>query len=209
MKEVHIALHSATHAEREAVKHWLHPAHTADSILMNLGLIDDLKKDAAKTASDIKTDVSNTASDIKKTASDIKTNVSKTASDIKTDAAKTASHIKTDAAKTARHIKTDATKAIHAVEVAGQLCGSNSICVEIAEKGATVLEGKETALVMGWVNNNKKAAWCKGNSICMEIVHKALSTATAEETKLVNEWLHQPTIILMVLWEHLGLQQNK
>ena len=114
MKEVNIALHSATQAERDAVKHWLHPAHTADSILMNLGLFDDLKKDAAKTASDIKTDVS-------KTASDIKTDVSKTASDIKTDAAKTASHI-----------KTDATKAIHAVEVAGQKCGSNSICTEIA-----------------------------------------------------------------------------
>jgi len=107
-------------------------------------------------------------------------------------------------------IKNDATKAVHwtegaaktvehGVEVAGQKCGSNSICTEIAQKGTTALEGKETSLVMGWVNTNKKAAWCKGNSICMEIVQKALSTADTEETKLVNEWLQKPSLIIMLI----------
>ena len=89
MKEVNIALHSATQAERDAVKHWLHPAHTADSILMNLGWFDDLKKDAASVAS----------------------------------------HIKTDASKAIHWTEGAAHTIEHGVEVAGQKCGSNPICV--------------------------------------------------------------------------------
>lgn len=124
--------------------------------------------------------------------------------DIKADAAKA----KADLAAAAAASKAEAVKALHwtegaaktvghDLEVAGEKCGSNAICTEIALKGASMAENKETTMVMGWVNSNKKAAWCKSNTICMEIVNKALSTATAEETTLVNKWLHQPAMVVV------------
>ena len=133
--------------------------------------------------------------------------------DIKADAAAAKAKVAAFNAK----VKADAVKALHFTEaaghdlvVAGEKCGSNKICSDIALKGADYLEGKETTLVMGWVNSNQKAAWCKSNNICMEIVNKALSTATVEETHLVSKWLHQsamtvqpammvkPTMIMLI-----------
>jgi hypothetical protein len=108
-------------------------------------------------------------------------------------------NIKKDAGKAWDWTKGAAHTVEHGLSVAGQACGSNSICVEIAHKGVAALEHGETSMVMGWINSSQKAAWCKGNSICMEIVNKALTAATTEETKLINEWLHQPTIMLMVI----------
>jgi hypothetical protein len=113
--------------------------------------------------------------------------------DIKAEAAKA----KADLAKAATVAKADAAKALHVLEVAGEKCGSNQICTEIALKGASLAENKETTMVMGWINSNQKAAWCKSNTICMGIVNKALSTATVEETTLVNKWLHQPTTVVV------------
>jgi len=83
--------------------------------------------------------------------------------------------------------------------VAGEKCGANKICTEIAMKGLNMAETKENTMVMGWINSNQKAAWCKSNSICMEIVNKALTTGTAAEESAINKWLHTPTMIVMMI----------
>jgi len=70
--------------------------------------------------------------------------------------------------------------------VAGQMCGSNSFCNEIAQRGTSLMEDGETTLVMNWVNTNKDATWCKNNSLCMDIVNHGIADATAEETVLIN-----------------------
>ena len=87
--------------------------------------------------------------------------------DIKAEAAKA----KADLAKAATVAKADAAKALHVLEVAGEKCGSNQICTEIALKGASMAENKEDTMVLGWINSNQKAAWCKSNTICMGIVN--------------------------------------
>ena len=143
MEAVNEAINGATKAERSAVNHWLHPAHTAESLgLMNLNIWDDIKNEAAKAEA----------------------------------AAKKAGHV----------LVVDGGKAIHAVEVAGQMCGSNKICTEIAQDGTKALESGETKMVMSWINSNQKASWCKSNTTCMAIVNKALAAATTEETHLID-----------------------
>jgi len=153
MDAVKEAQHNFTHGERQAVNNWLHPAHTTESLLQELGWWADVKAEAAKAAAAVKTDTS----------------------------------------KAVHWVEGKGKVVVHDVEVAGEKCGSNKICTEIAMQGTNYLEGKETTLVMGWINTNQKAAWCKSNKICMEIVNKALSTATVAETAAVNKWLHQST----------------
>jgi len=119
--------------------------------------------------------------------------------DFTNEASKLANGAETDAKKAGHAIYVAGGKAVHAVEVAGQVCGSNTICTEIAQKGTQALESGETNMVMGWINSNQNASWCKNNSTCMEIVNRALTAATTEETHLINEWLHQPSMILMII----------
>jgi len=54
MDAVHQAQHGATKAERAAVNHWLHPAHTTESLMMELGWFDDLKAKAAAAEAALK-----------------------------------------------------------------------------------------------------------------------------------------------------------
>jgi len=173
MDAVKEAQHKFTHGERQAVNKWLHPAHTTESLLQELGWWADIKAEAAKAKADL-------------AAFNAK---------VKADAAKAL--LKTEAA--AKIAEAVAKTVGHDVLLAGEKCGSNKICTEIAMQGLSMAENKENAMVMGWINTNQKAAWCKSNNICMAIVNKALTTATGAEDAAINKWLHTPTMILMMI----------
>jgi hypothetical protein len=247
MDAVHEAIHDSTKAERNAVNHWLHPKHTATSLLQNLALWDTIKNDVKEVGHDfivagqmcgsnsICVEIAQKGTSLlengettlvmgwignNKDAAWCKNN--SLCMDIVNHGIADATAEETHLINEWLHVsslmnlniwdnmKKDATKAWdwtkgaahtvgHDLSVAGQKCGSNSICTEIAQKGTAALEKGETTMVMNWINTNKNASWCKGNKICMEIVTKAISAADTEETKLINEWLHQPTIILMII----------
>jgi len=122
MDAVNGAVHGSTKAERAAVNHWLHPAHTTESLMMELGWFDDLKADAAAVETAAKADVAKVAADA-------------------------GAVIHTVSAK----IDTVVHDGIHDVEVAGEDCGTNPICRELAKYGVNVNKHIDVIVIKQWL----------------------------------------------------------
>jgi len=65
--------------------------------------------------------------------------------------------------------------------LAGQKCGSNPICQELATYGVEVNQHIDILVVKQWLAQGKYGQWCATNKICMDAVHEALNGAGKTE----------------------------
>jgi uncharacterized protein (DUF2147 family) len=163
------ALTTANTKETEALQHWLHP-----SALMNMSIMDDIKKEAAKAKAAVEAD---------------------------------AAKAKTDLANEWKKVSTD-------LSVAGQKCGANPICQELASYGVNVNHHIDVLVVKQWLKEGQWGQWCAGNKTCMDAVHEALDGATKAESTAISHWLHpkhtaKSLLMNLNLWDTIKADVKK
>jgi len=143
MDAVNGAVHGSTKAERAAVNHWLHPAHTTESLMMELGWFDDIKAKAAAAEAALKAKAAAVEAAAKADAAKVAAFNAK----VKADAEKAAAVIHAGAAKAGAVVHAG----IHDVELAGEACGTNPICQELAKYGVNVNKHIDIILIKQWL----------------------------------------------------------
>jgi hypothetical protein len=118
--------------------------------------------------------------------------------EIKAEAAKAKAALEADAKKAEVVAKKDWHTVSTDLMLAGQKCGTNQICQELATYGINASEKLEAKTVHKWMTEGKYGKWCSTNNICMEAVQKALLTGDKVEENLINKWLHPSTTIMMI-----------
>jgi hypothetical protein len=93
--------------------------------------------------------------------------------------------------------------------LAGQKCGTNQICQELATYGINESQKIDAELVNNWMKTGKYGQWCASNSVCTEAVQKALETANTKETAALQHWLHPSALMNLSLIDDIKKEAAK